>query len=195
MTKKEQARKLAELEASILERQYDLMEECQSLRRSAASLEDRLRCDRIEKMGVLDTPPEPVFDNLLELLTLLSDYEGAMLTFIDTDRMFVKGSVGSLKIETIPRDESICNFAIKEADKVFVVPDAASDLRFSNLLPVKQGLRTYAGKAVTSVDGVPVGAVCLVDSRTKPVTDHAVIALEKAAKIISHILALKSQDK
>ncbi|SDA33467.1 GAF domain-containing protein [Sphingomonas sp. NFR15] len=66
-----------------------------------------------------------------------------------------------------PRDVSFCQFAMT-GDDVMVVPDARADPKFADnaLVTGEPFIRFYAGAPLVSDAGVPLGALCVID--TKP---------------------------
>ncbi len=79
---------------------------------------------------VLDTSPEPAFDDIAGLAGQLCGTPFACVSLIDVDRQWFKARVGIDAAET-PRDQSFCAHAIGTAE-VLVVRDALQDERFAD---------------------------------------------------------------
>ena len=77
---------------------------------------------------MLDTPPEPAFDDLTELARTLLDVPMAMVSLVDADRQWFKSAAG-IALDGSPREHAFCAHAIA-GDGPFVVPDARLDPRF-----------------------------------------------------------------
>ncbi len=173
----------------------DMIEECAAVFELAREITDKMRCERLAKFHLLDKPlPAPLIEELLELVATLSKYEGALLTFIDDEKAYVKYGVGLAKTGEKPRNKSLCNIAIEKAEDVLVIQDVKNDARFASVLDPEEGISTYAGKAILSPDGVPLGAICLINSTVKPIEESEIIALQKASNIITQILARADQS-
>lgn len=171
----------------------ELAKQCEAMTRESMELSDQLRCESLENLRVLETPINPTLDELLELLVETTQFEGAMLTFIGKDDAFIKGFIHrgqrAAGIIQRPRSAVICNTAMEKTDDVLVVPNAKIDEKFSEFPIVKEcDVTTYVGKAVLSSDGVPLGAVCLIDSAVREVTPKETSILAKFAKIVSLLI-------
>src|SRR5262245_56760981 len=81
---------------------------------------------RAARYEILDTPREPVFDNLTWLATHICGTPIATMTLIDAARQWFKSQIGMPKTET-PRDEAICAHAILHRDEILEVHDTWAD--------------------------------------------------------------------
>lgn len=65
------------------------------------------------------------------------------------------------------RSTSFCGHAIMTPDQVLVVPDATTDSRFAGnpMVLDEPELRFYAGTPLLDADGLPLGALCVVDDK------------------------------
>ncbi len=125
----------------------------------------RARMAALTRYGILDTDRDAIFDGIAELASALLDAPIAVVNFIADDRQWFKAEIGIGQRE-LPLDVSICRIALPERG-LFVVPDLTADDRFAcnPLVTAVEGLRFYAGMVLES-DGVPIGTVCVLD--TKP---------------------------
>ncbi|RYF03987.1 MAG: GAF domain-containing protein, partial [Oxalobacteraceae bacterium] len=130
--------------------------------------DDDARLAVLEWYGILDTPPEQAFDDVVKLVTQLLDAPIAAVNLIARDRQWFKSEVG-LGVREMPLDDSICKFALLEASRM-VVPDTLEDPRFSAnpLVTGAPGLRFYAGQVLKTRDGVPLGTLCVLDTVPRP---------------------------
>lgn len=123
--------------------------------------EDR-RLDALHRFGVLDTPPERTFDDIVLQAAALCDAPMAVLSLIDRERSWVKAAHG-LERGELPRDVAFCSHAICQEEPL-VVPDALLDERFmdNELVTGAPFVRAYAGAPV-HVQGQRFGTVAVVD--------------------------------
>lgn len=121
------------------------------------------RLGALERYGLLDTPPEPVFDRISELTELLLRAPITMVGLIDAERHWFKAARGVGRIRQNARPHSFCTYTILSSE-VMTVPDARLDSRFAAIPPVADfGIRFYAGAPLTTADGFHIGSVCVFD--------------------------------
>ncbi len=130
------------------------------------SEDERLRA--LRGYGILDTPPEPAFDEIARIAALICKAPIAVVNLIDSERQFFKAEIG-LGLRETSIEVSICAQAILRRE-LFVVPDTTKDPRFS-CNPLVTGapyLRFYAGALLETSDGLPLGTVCVLDYEPRP---------------------------
>jgi GAF domain-containing protein len=143
-------------------------------RRQAAR--EQLRQRAVERMMILDTPPEERFDRLTRLAAAVFDVPIALVTLVDHDRQWFKSRHGLDLVET-HRDISFCAHAVLR-EEVMVVPDTLRDSRFAGN-PVVRGepfVRFYAGYPISDEAGTCFGTLCLIDTRPRDL-DQAQLGL------------------
>ena len=84
----------------------------------------------LDAYRVVDTLPEPAYDDIARLAAVVCDAPVALVSLIDRDRQWFKARVGTDIIET-PRDEAVCDQAIRSPNGLLEVPDLARDPRFA----------------------------------------------------------------
>lgn len=125
------------------------------------------RLQAIADYDVLDTPAEAAFDAIARLAAEICGTGMAAISFVCDDRQWFKATHGMTARET-PIEQSFCAHAIGTPD-IFVVTDAASHAVFRSnaLVSGSFGLRFYAGIPIHSDKGVPLGALCVLDTRAR----------------------------
>ena len=127
-----------------------------------------------ERLGVLawldveSAPERADFDALVGAAARVCKAPIATLSFVGAERQWFKSRIG-LEAASTPRDWSFCAHAMIHSE-VMVVPDVTRDPRFSAspLVTGAPGLRFYAGAVFRSVDGHPLGALCVMDVVARP---------------------------
>ena len=114
--------------------------------------------------AVLDTLPDLRTDVFTRLAADLCDTPISLVSLVDTNRQWFKAAVGLHETET-PREISFCAHAILSPSEVMVVEDATLDPRFiDNALVIGEPkIRFYAGAPIVSLDGYPLGTLCVID--------------------------------
>lgn len=153
--------------------------------------DDAERVAALRRLGVLDTAPERVFDDLVLVAQALFGTPIALISLIDADRQWFKANIGLPARET-PRSVSFCGHAIAH-DAALIVPDATEDPRFHDNPLVTGGpnIRFYAGQPLRLPDGHKIGTLCVIDDvvREEPSAEKlaAFAALGRlAAEIFAH---------
>jgi diguanylate cyclase (GGDEF)-like protein len=156
----------------------------------AAAMEAR-RLAAVERYDLLDTPPEEVFDRITALASKLFRTPIAVVTLIDGHRQWFKSRQG-IDIEESPRDSAFCAVAIQLAEPL-VVRDAAADPRFADaaLTLGDARIRFYAGAALRSADGQPIGTLCVMDREPRDFSDEQVEILADLAQIVMDEIELR----
>jgi len=139
----------------------------------------------LKSLKILDTDPEPVFDQVTRLASKLLRVPMAVFSLVDKDRQWFKSSVG-LDVRETPRDQAFCAHAILQ-NTPLVVPDATADPRFSDNPAVtgQANIRFYAGVPILSAEGHALGTLCAIDSKPRQLSDEELDILKDLADIVT----------
>ena len=139
--------------------------------------DEAARLARLQSYAILDSEPEPAFDDLALLASRICETPIALVSLVDGNRQWFKARVGMERPET-PREVSFCAHAIM-GDDVLVVPDAAADARFlaSPLVTGEPKVRFYAGAPLITPDGHNIGTLCVMDRCARVLAPHQIEAL------------------
>ena len=148
------------------------------------------RVSALRRFGLLDSPPEEVFDGITLALANVCAVPIALITLVDSDRQWFKSAYG-MDFKETPRDSSICSFAIQSADRMTVIEDASQDVRFAShpLVTQEPYVRFYAGKPILNVDGYPLGVICVIDTKPRKLETYQLVAFEALAVSVTGIFA------
>lgn len=156
---------------------------------------DRLAA--LRAYGILDTPREPVFDEITQVAALACKAPIALVSFVEDTRQFFKAEVGLGARET-PIEQSVCVHALLQRD-LFVVPDTTLDPRFAcnTLVTGKPHIRFYAGVPLETPEGIPLGTLCVLDTQPRPqgLTDEQASVLRALARAVMAQLDLRRSNK
>lgn len=161
---------------------------------SAAPLPDdestRLAC--LQRLFVLDTAPEPLFDAIARMASEVCGTPIAQITLVDANRQWflAKGGIGGLS-ET-PRDIAFCAHTVL-TDDVLEVQDARDDPRFFDnpLVLGEPDIRFYAGAPLLMPGGERVGALCVLDRSARRLDPYQTRMLASLAQMAVHGLMMR----
>ncbi len=153
------------------------------------SSNERRRVGDLYALGLLDSGPDPVFDEITRLAQRLFHTKVALVSLVDSERQWFKSRQGVTATET-PRDLAFCSHAIAD-DEVFFVENALDDPRFSDnpLVTADPSIRFYAGAPVHSPDGHRLGTLCVIDDEPRAASADDFGALTDLAAIIDREIA------
>ena len=149
------------------------------------------RLAALDRYRILDTAPEPEFDDIANLAAMVCEAPVAVVNLIGEARQWFKAEVG-LGVRETPLDVSICAHAILQPG-LFVVPDTTKDPRF-NCNPLVTGephLRFYAGALLLTPEGLPLGTLCVLDYKPREITERQAFALKTLARQVMTQLELR----
>ncbi len=150
------------------------------------------RLAAVRRYDVLDTPPDGAFDRVTRLASTLLDMPIAIVSIVDTDRIWFKSAHGLDGVDEIGRDPGLCASAILH-DGPWVVDDAIVDARTlaNPLVAGDFGLRFYAGVPLTTQDGYNLGTLCVIDKVARELSDDSAQLLADLAAIVVDELELR----
>ena len=147
---------------------------------------DRLHL--LHELDILDTEPEPVFDQITALAKDIFQVDAAIITLVDGQRQWFKSKVGFAENET-PRDVSFCAHAVAQGSTM-VVNDATGDERFVDnpYVTAEGGLRFYAGATLELGNQLHLGTLCIIDSQPREFSEQQQRWLEALATWVTNEL-------
>lgn len=156
---------------------------------------EQLRLAAIQYFDILDTPPDGAFDRLTRLAGRVFGVPIAIITIVDTDRIWFKSKLG-LDVCEIGRDPGLCASCILQ-DDVMVIRDAKNDaVALTNPLVAGEfGLRFYAGAPLKTREGINIGTFCLIDREPRDLTDTQQASLADLAAIVMDEMELRTASR
>ncbi|MES1942190.1 putative diguanylate cyclase/phosphodiesterase (GGDEF and EAL domains) [Salinisphaera sp. T5B8] len=150
---------------------------------------DRRERDRLSdllELGLLNTRPEERFDRITRLATELLGMPIALMSLMEGDREWFKSARG-LDLQSIPRNLSVCDYAITQDAPLFV-EDARADPRFSQLPYVAEAphICSYAGMPLHGPHGKPIGTICVLDYKPRVFGARDQVLLQELVDWIEH---------
>ena len=158
------------------------------MKESATSTDETARLAALHALRLLDSPPEERFDRLARLAGMMLGTEAALITLVDTERVWFKSVFGLRGVRETMRDGFFCDHAIAVPDALFVVRDASKEKEFRAHPFVKQrGCRFYAGLPLLA-RGYKIGTLCALDRQPRNLTPAQARVLTDLADLVENEL-------
>jgi diguanylate cyclase (GGDEF)-like protein len=151
------------------------------------------RLQALSEYQILDTVPEPAYDDLTLLAAQVCDTPIALISLIDSDRQWFKSRQG-LAVAEIPREVAFCAHTILQGD-LLIVPDALRDDRFAANPFVKGDphVRFYAAAPLVTPEGHALGTLCVLDRKPRELSKEQQDALRTLSRQVMAQLELRRQ--
>ena len=151
------------------------------------------RVKRLQYYGILDTPSEKEFDDIVSLAQLICDAPIAFISFVTDERVWLKSAIG------IENSDStliylLCAKTIL-SDEALVIADCSKDDRFINnpyFLDGKQVL-SYAGASLVTSDGYRIGTLSVMDVVPREFSEKQINGLIALSRNAMRFLDLKNK--
>ncbi len=161
---------------------------------TSAALTDPQRLRALYATGLLDSPPEAVYDRITRAAADALDAPSAAVSLIDVDRQFFKSTVG-MKADTPQErqttlDRSVCQYAVANGTTL-ILEDARMHPVFRNHPVVRDGsVVAYLGAPLADADGNAIGTLCVFDSKPRLwSTGHVQVLSDLASLAVERIFA------
>lgn len=156
---------------------------------------EKHRMAALKKYDILDTPADGNFDRITALASRMLNVPIAIVTLVDTDRIWFKSSFG-LNINQISRDPGLCASAIFTND-IYLVEDAKKDPRTlaNPLVAGEFGLEFYAAAPLTTDEGYNLGTLCVIDKKPRTLSAKEKETLFDLRDVVMHEIELRLAAK
>lgn len=154
------------------------------------------RLDSIKNLDIIGSLPEDTYDSITKLASAICETPIAIISILDKEINWFKSKVGTT-IEKSEREFSFCGHAILEPQKLFEVPNTLKDVRFKDnpLAIAKEGaIRFYAGAPILDDEGLPLGTLCVLDSKEHHLNDAQKTALKALAKQVEVLFEYRRKN-
>ncbi|WP_432698122.1 ATP-binding protein [Marinobacterium sp. YM272] len=154
---------------------------------------EKERLKALNSYRILETDTE--FCELTRLAAYLCGTPVALISFIDTDRLWFKSRVG-LEILQTPRSNSFCTQTILQSD-VLEIEDASNDSRCADnpLVRHRPHIRFYAGAPLITPEGLVIGTLCVMSPTPMKTTAKQRKALQTLAQQVMARLELRKKTE
>ena len=154
-------------------------------------LNEAERLADLQEYKIMDTPPEVVFDDLVQLAANVAKVPMSLIVLIDEKRQWFKSSV-SIGFKETSRELSFCSHTIR-GNSLLLVRDTEKDERFCDnpFVTGDPGVRFYAGIPLLSYRGNAIGTLCVLDTVPNDLNEEQRFALNVLSQQVVKLLELK----
>lgn len=136
----------------------------------------------LRQLNILDTPPSESFDRITRMASQLFDLPIAAVSLTDSDRQWFKSRVGVAHTE-IPRFKACCG-EVADSSEMLVINDLLASPYYRDSTLAHSGIRFYAGAPLVTREGYTLGAMCVLGTEPRDVTEHEQAVLRDLASMV-----------
>lgn len=150
-------------------------------------LVDKERLAELHSLDILDTPADKYFDRYTRLVAEIFKVPIVAVTMIDEDRQWIKSAVG-MEVGEKALDESFCIHAFEK--NMLEVPDTLQDdfFRHHSLVVAPPFIRFYMGSILRGPTGQPLGALYIMDTESRYLSQTRRNWLETFGHIVEELI-------
>ncbi|MCG9972516.1 sensor histidine kinase [Christiangramia crocea] len=155
------------------------------------------RLESIRKLDIIDTFAEESYDSITKLASEICQTPIALITILGSEKNWFKSKLGT-SIPELEREFSFCGHAILNPNELFEVPNTLEDVRFKDnplVLPLESGVRFYAGVPILDEEGLPLGTLCVLDSKEHHLTENQKSSLKSLAKQVELLFEYRRKNQ
>lgn len=125
------------------------------------------RLAKLHGLDVLDSGTEQVYEEITSLTAEICDAPICLISLVEEDRQWFKSEVG-IGLEETKIEQSICARAVEQNDYL-EIKDTQTDPRTMEnaLCQGDKPIRFYAGAILRTLDGWPLGTLCVLDYKAR----------------------------
>jgi signal transduction histidine kinase len=150
--------------------------------------DERSRLRELWSYNIIGTPPDPSFDEIVQLAADLCEAPFAAVSLAESDRLCFKAKVG-LAVDALDREGAFCDTVVSSKAPL-IIDNALEDPRFcaSGLVCGAAHVRAYCGMPLVTPSAAIIGSLCVLDTKPRewrPVQREAVRVL--AAQVVARL--------
>ena len=148
------------------------------------------RLSALQRLGLLDTPPEAAFDRLTRVACRVLRAPVGLVSLVDQDRQFFKSCVGLpeplASSRQTPVSHSFCQHVVATGRPLIVENAKTNPLVQLNPAVEEMGIVAYAGIPLVTSDGHTIGSFCVIDHRPRLWSFDDIEMLQELAGCVMH---------
>lgn len=165
--------------------------------RPAIPANEKERLQSIKELDLLDSFAEETYDSITRLASQICQTPIALITILDSNKNWFKSKLGT-DLQHSERELSFCGHAILEPESIFEVPNTLADDRFSDnplALDESTGIRFYAGVPILDDRKLPLGTLCVMDSKEHHLDENQKASLKALAKQVELLFEYRKKNQ
>ena len=149
----------------------------------AVPITELQRLESLRQLNIMDSLPEEAYDSITKLASYICETPIAVINIIDDEQNWFKSKFGT-EITGSGRDVSFCGHTILEPESLLEVSNASKDERFKDnpFVTGDASIKYYAGVPLLDNTGLPLGTLCVYDSKEHELKESQKVALKALAK-------------
>ncbi|TRO66603.1 GAF domain-containing sensor histidine kinase [Christiangramia sabulilitoris] len=153
------------------------------------------RLKSLRQLNIMNSLPEQAYDTITELASYICKTPIAVVNMVDEEENWFKSKYGT-DLTGSPRDVSFCGHTILNPDRILEVPDTTVDERFKGnpFVTGENAIKYYAGVPLLDTQGLPLGTLCVYDSKVHQLDEKQRTALKSLGKQVEMLLESRRQN-
>ncbi len=165
--------------------------------RPAIPVNEKKRLQSIKELDLIDSFAEETYDSITKLASQICHTPIALITLLDSKKNWFKSKLGT-DLQHSERELSFCGHAILEPESLFEVPNTFIDDRFKDnphVIDKKTGVRFYAGVPILDSNKLPLGTLCVMDSKEHHLDENQKESLKALAKQVELLFEYRKKNQ
>ena len=153
--------------------------------------DESTRINVLKRYQLLDTATETCFDEITQLAAKLLDAPVALISLVDTDRVWFKSKFGT-DLSEMDRRPGLCASAIL-SEGFYEIQDAAKhpETLDNPLVTGAFGLRFYAAYPLQTKKGYNLGTLCVMDKKARKLSETEKATLKSLRNLATEQIELR----
>ena len=161
----------------------------------AVPINEQKRLDSLEQLAIIDSFPEETYDSITKLASYICQTPIAVVNIIGSEQNWFKSKYGT-DLPGSSREESFCGHTIMEPETLLEVPNATKDERFKDnpFVTSETPIYYYAGISLLDNNGLPMGTLCVYDSKEHHLNEDQKVALKALGKQVEMLFESRRKN-
>jgi len=158
---------------------------------------DKKRLNVLQKLALLDTPSEQVFDRLTQLASDMVGAPVSLVSLVDKDRQFLKSSVGLPEPwhsqRQTPLTHSFCQHIVTSGQPLIIEDARETPLVRDNLAIRDLNVIGYLGMPLATSKGDILGSFCVIDSQPRVWSEREIDIVRGLSLLCMSVIETRAQ--